>query len=68
MTYRPIKGEPRYTISREWVGCKKPYFVVRFCDDWVAAFTCYNHAIKRAFSEDEKRKIALGIKKPMGER
>jgi hypothetical protein len=67
MTYRPIKGDPRYTISREWVGCEKPCFVVRFCDDWVAASARLTHAIKRALLEDKKRKIALGIEKPVEE-
>lgn len=67
MTYRPIKDDPRYTITREWTGYSKPCFVIRFCGDWVAASARLNHAINRAIGEDKKRKIALGIEKPMEE-
>lgn len=53
---RPIKGDSRYTITREFCGHKNARFVARFCDVWIgqgearvdAVMLCLAHSDKRA--------------------
>jgi hypothetical protein len=53
---RPIKGDPRYTITREFCGYETARFVARFCDEWIgqgqhrvdAVMLCLAHSDKRA--------------------
>ena len=57
----PIEKDKRYTISREWIGKDKPYFVARFCGEWIGASAFYNSAAMLAIGESARRKGALVI-------
>ena len=52
---RPLKGDARYTITREFCGYETARFVARFCGEWLgqgekrvdAVRLCLSHAVKR---------------------
>ena len=59
--FHPIGKDKRYTISREWIGKDKPYFVARFCGDWIGASAFFDSAVMLAIGESARRNGALTI-------
>jgi hypothetical protein len=57
----PIKGDRRYTISREFCGYAEARFVVRFCGDWIGQSRFYSSAVVMAVGEKARRSGALII-------
>jgi hypothetical protein len=50
--------DPRYTITREWCGYRRPRHVVRFCGDWIAQTEDLEHAEFIASSRDKARMLS----------
>ena len=59
--FYPVERDRRFTISREWIGKEKPYFVARFCGEWIGASAFYTSAAMLAIGESARRRGALLI-------
>jgi len=59
--FYPVERDHRFTISREWIGKEKPYFVARFCGEWIGASAFYESAAMLAIGESARRRGALII-------
>jgi hypothetical protein len=57
----PIKGDARYTITREHTGREKPCFVARFCGEWIGRGTHRTDSVMLCIAHIDKRKRAMGI-------
>jgi hypothetical protein len=61
MNRHPIRSDSRWTVTKEWSGRAKPYYVVRFCGEWVDSRAGYLAAVARAVCEKAKRDGALVV-------
>lgn len=59
--FHPVENDERFTISREWIGKEKPYFVARFCGEWIGASAFYTSAAMLAIGESARRRGAMII-------
>jgi len=59
--FHPVGKDKRYTVTREHIGKDKPYFVARFCGDWIGASAFYNSAAMLAIGASARRNGALTI-------
>ena len=59
--FYPVGKDKRYTVTREYIGKEKPYFVARFCGDWIGASAFYDSAAMLTIGESARRNGALTI-------
>jgi hypothetical protein len=45
MNIHPIAKDHRYIVTREWCGCEKPQFIIRFCGEWIDRRSNYQAAV-----------------------
>lgn len=56
---RPLKGDSRYTITREFCGYKNARFVARFCGEWIGQGKKRVDAVMLCLAHSDKRERAL---------
>ena len=61
MLLNPIKNDPRYSITKEWIGQATPHFVLRYCDEYIASSKYYQSMLIRAVGLNAEHRGALII-------
>lgn len=59
--FHPVGKDKRYTVTREHIGKEKPYFVARFCGEWIGASAFFDSAVMLAIGENARHNGALTI-------
>lgn len=55
------KPDRRYSIAREYCGCERPQWVVRFCGDWIGRAAQRADALSIALGHQASRSGRLGM-------